>query len=457
MTNKFKTGVFCFIACVAAAMPFSRLDAQKYDNVIDKTVVLIGNSMIMLSQVESEAIMMQFNGYVSDRDLRCEVLENMMVSKLFYTQAMLDSLAVNPDMVNASVEDRMNNIMTRLGGEKQMEEYFGKSVHKLRQEWTKLFTEQNLVQEMQRNVADKIPDVTPREVERFYKRTPEDSLPIVPTQYKISQIAMYPNVEKAKLAARERLLELRERILDGEKFSFLATMYSEDPGSAMRGGELGMSSKSIFWPAFSDAAMALKPGQISSIVETPDGFHLIQLIDKQGDMFNARHILIKPRYTAEDRDSAFAKLDSLKNVILADSIKFELAARIYSQDQKSRTNGGLVSDQYTGSSYFEVDQMKPADYNAVKDLKPGEISEPLESVDDEGRGNTIYKIIRLEEIRPSHVATYEKDFNVLVDVAQSQKTFDAMENFIKEKQATTYIVIDPLFQKCAFQREGWVK
>lgn len=457
MKNNFRTGIMCVLACMLAALPFPQAAAQKYDNVIDRTVVLIGNSMIMLSQVESEAIMMQFNGYVSDRDLRCEVLENMMVSKLFYTQAMLDSLAVNPNMVSAAVEDRMNNIMTRLGGEKQMEEYFGKSVHKLRQEWTKLFTEQNLVQEMQREVAGKVTEATPREVERFYRNTPKDSLPIVPTQYKISQIALYPNTERAKLAAKERLLELRERILNGERFSFLATMYSEDPGSAMKGGELGMSSRSIFWPVFSDAAMALKPDQVSSIVETPDGFHLIQLIEKQGDMFNARHILIKPKYTDQDRDSAFAKLDSLRTVILADSIKFDMAARIHSQDQKSRTNGGLVSDQYTGSSFFEVDQMKPADYNAVKDLKPGEISAPIESVDDEGRGNTIYKIIRLEEVRPSHVANYEDDFNVLVDVAQNKKTVDAVEKFIKEKQATTYIVIDPLFRKCAFKREGWVK
>lgn len=448
------------VLAVALALTICResLNAQKYDGLIDKTVALVGNSMILLSQVESEVNMMQFQGYISDRNLRCEVLENMMVSKLFYTQAQMDSLAVNPDMVDASLNDRINTILSQLGGEEEMEKYFGKPMHKLRQEWRETFVEQNLAQEMQQEVAGKVTEVTPKEVAQFYRRTPKDSLPVIPTQYQYSQIVLYPNVDRAKLAVRERLLEFRQRILEGEKFSLLATLYSEDPGSAMRGGELGMASKDVFWPAFSDAAMSLKEGQVSPIVETPDGFHLIQLIAKDGNMFNARHILLKLRYTAEDRDSAFIRLDSIRTVVMADSIDFQQAARIYSQDSKSRTNGGLVADAMTGAPFFDVDHLKPADYNVLKDMKEGDVSEPFESVDDEGRsGNTVYKIIRLEKIRPSHTATIDEDFNVLLDMATSQKKISAIEDFIKEKQATTYIVIDPLFQKCDFRREGWVK
>ena len=447
------------VLAVALALTICResLNAQKYDGLIDKTVALVGNSMILLSQVESEVNMMQFQGYISDRNLRCEVLEDKMVSKLFYTQAQMDSLAVNPDMVDASLNDRINTILSQLGGEEEMEKYFGKPMHKLRQEWRETFVEQNLAQEMQ-EVAGKVTEVTPKEVTQFYRRTPKDSLPVIPTQYQYSQIVLYPNVDRAKLAVRERLLEFRQRILEGEKFSLLATLYSEDPGSAMRGGELGMASKDVFWPAFSDAAMSLKEGQVSPIVETPDGFHLIQLIAKDGNMFNARHILLKLRYTAEDRDSAFIRLDSIRTVVMADSIDFQQAARIYSQDSKSRTNGGLVADAMTGAPFFDVDHLKPADYNVLKDMKEGEVSEPFESVDDEGRsGNTVYKIIRLEKIRPSHTATIDEDFNVLLDIATSQKKISAIEDFIKEKQATTYIVIDPLFQKCDFRREGWVK
>lgn len=441
-----------------AVLPFTGTFAQKYDGVIDKTVALVGNSMILLSQIESEVKMMQFQGYVSDRDLRCEVLENMMVSKLFYTQAQLDSLAVNPDMVEASLNERVDNILSLLGGEAEVEKYFGKPLHMLREEWRDVFVEQNLAQEMQREVAGKVSEVTPKEVQQYYRRTSKDSLPVIPTQYQYSQIVLYPNVERAAMAVRERLLEFRQRILDGEKFSLLATLYSEDPGSAMKGGELGMASRTIFWPAFSDAAMALKEGQVSPIVETPDGFHLIQMIRKDGDMFNARHILLKPRYTAEDRDSAFIRLDSIRNVILADSITFQQGAWKFSEDTKSRTNGGLVADPNTGAPFFDVDNLKPADFKVLQNMKEGEISAPFESVDDEGRsGNTVYKIVRLEKIRPSHTATVEEDFNVLLDITTSNKAMEAIEKFIKEKQQTTYIVIDPMFQKCVFLRDGWVK
>lgn len=445
-------------ALAIMGMTFPHVSAQKYDGVIDKTVALVGNSMILLSQIEGEVQMMQFQGYVSDRNLRCEVLENMLVSKLFYTQAQLDSLTVNPDMVDAALEERVNNILTQLGGEEQVEKYFGKPLHKLRQEWREAFMEQNLVQEMQRTVAGGITEVTPKEVQQFYRNIPADSLPIIPTQYQYSQIVLYPDTERAKLEVRERLLEFRQRILDGEKFSMLATLYSEDPGSAMRGGELGMASKSIFWPAFSDAAMALNEGQVSPIVETPDGFHLIQMISKKGDMFNARHILLKPKYTVDDRDSAFIRLDSIRNVVMEDSLTFAQAARIYSQDTKNRTNGGLVSDPNTGAPFFEMDRLKPADYNVLKDMKEGDVSMPFESVDDEGRsGNTVYKIIRLEKIRPSHTASVEEDFNVLLDIATNDKSVKAIEKFIKEKQGTTYIVIDPMFRKCDFRRDGWIK
>ena len=445
-------------ASVMAVLPFTGTFAQKYDGVIDKTVALVGNSMILLSQIESEVRMMQFQGYVSDRDLRCEVLENMMVSKLFYTQAQLDSLAVNPDMVEASLNERVDNILSERGGEAEVEKYFGKPLHVLREEWRDVFVEQNLAHEMQRQVAGKVSEVTPKEVQQYYRRTSKDSLPVIPTQYQYSQIVLYPNVERAAMAVRERLLEFRQRILDGEKFSLLATLYSEDPGSAMKGGELGMASRTIFWPAFSDAAMALKEGQVSPIVETPDGFHLIQMIRKDGDMFNARHILLKPRYTAEDRDSAFIRLDSIRNVILADSITFQQGAWKFSEDTKSRTNGGLVANPNTGAPFFDVDNLKPADFKVLQNMKEGEISAPFESVDDEGRsGNTVYKIVRLEKIRPSHTATVEEDFNVLLDITTSNKAMEAIEKFIKEKQQTTYIVIDPMFQKCVFLRDGWVK
>ena len=238
----------------------------------------------------------------------------------------------------------------------------------------------------------------------------------------------------------------------------MARIYSEDPGSARKGGELGLASKSIFWPAFSDAAMSLKPGVISQIVETPDGFHIIEVLEKKGDMFNARHILIKPSYTDEDRQKAFKTLDSLKTEIQNNAVTFQMAARFYSQDAQTKTNGGQMADPYTGSSYFEIDQLKPEDYAAIKDLKEGEISEPVQSTDNEGRnGNTVYKIIKVDKIIPAHTASFDNDYSELLEDARSKKQEAAIDQFINGKIKTTYIIIDPLFKNCDFSREGWNK
>ena len=436
------------------------LDAQKYKGVVDKTVAVVGGETILLSDVEAEVQQRRAAGSSSDRDLRCEILETMMESKLFLMQARIDSLTVGMDMVENNLSQRIDWFRTQLGGDEEMEKYFGKPLYKLRQEWTKALEEQSLTEQARYDVARKISEVTPYDVQEYIKATDPEDLPVVPVKYQLSQICLYPDRVAAATAVREKLLSLRERIMNGEKFATLARIYSEDPGSARRGGELGMASKSIFWPAFSDAAMALRPGTISQIVETPDGFHIIEVIEKKGDMFNARHILLKPQYTQEDREKAFARLDSLKNVIQQDEMPFELAARFYSEDLPTRTNGGQMADPSTGSSYFEIDQLKPADYAAIKDLEPGQISEPVESQDNEGylqgrQGNLIYKIIRVDKILPAHTATFENDYNQILETVQQKKQMEAVDAFLDKKIKGTYIVIDPLFAECDFSREAW--
>jgi peptidyl-prolyl cis-trans isomerase SurA len=299
---------------------------------------------------------------------------------------------------------------------------------------------------MQQEIARKIPELTPYDVQEYMDAMDPADLPMVQMKYQLSQICIYPDKEAAALAVKERLLGIRERILNGEKFSTLARIYSQDPGSARRGGELGMASKSIFWPAFSDAAMALKPGVVSQIVETPDGFHIIEVLDKKDDMFNARHILLKPEYTSEDRDKGFKLLDSLRTQINQGSVTFQLAARFYSEDPATRTNGGQMADQYTGSSYFEIDQLKPQDYNAVKNLEVGDVTEPFESLDNEGRnGNTVYKILKVDKIIPAHTATFNHDYSLLLEHAKEQKAMESIDKFVDSKIKITHIIIDPLF------------
>ena len=446
---------------VAAAVLSYAASAQKYTGgLIDKSVAVVGNEMIMLSDIEQEVQMRRAQGLASDRNIRCELLEQMLVSKLFLMQARVDSLTVNQDAVEGDLSNRIDQIRTQLGGDEQVEKYFGKPLYKLREEWRRTIEDQNLTMMMQQQIASKIPEMTPYDVEKYIEKTDPEDLPVVPVKYQLSQICIYPDREAANNAVKERLLAIRERIINGEKFSTLARIYSQDPGSARRGGELGMASKSIFWPAFSDAAMSLRPGVVSQIVETPDGFHIIEVLEKKGDMFNARHILMKPEYTSEDREKAFKQLDSLKTEILDSNIPFELAARFYSEDPATRTNGGQMADPNTGSAYFEIDQLKPQDYNAIKDLKEGEISEPVESLDNEGRGgmtggNTVYKIIKVDKIIPAHTASFDNDYDLLLSQARSEREMDAIDSFIDEKIQSTYIVIDPMFKDCPFEKEGW--
>ena len=447
------------VAIVTFVMTAVAASAQKYqDGVIDKTIAVVGNEMVTISQLEEEVQMMRAYGMLSDKSGRCEILEQMMSSKLFLMQARVDSINVNNDMVESELRNRIDNVRTQLGGDEGVEEYFKKPIHKLRQEWREAITNQTLTQQMQQEISKNVQDLTPFDVQKYIDGVDQADLPMVPTKYQLSQICIYPDREAANLAVKERLLAIRERIINGEKFTTLARLYSQDPGSSRKGGELGMASKSIFWPAFSDAAMALKPGIVSQIVETPDGFHLIEVLEKKGDMFNARHILLKPEYTSEDREKAFKTLDSLKTELAKNEVSFGLVAKFYSQDPATRTNGGQMSDPMSGSSYFEMDQLKPQDYAAIKDLKEGEISAPVESLDNEGRnGNTVYKIIKVDKILPAHTATFAQDYNQLLDQAKQQKSMDAINKFIEDKIRTTYIIIDPMFKDCSFEHAGWAE
>ncbi len=399
---------------------------------------------------------MRAQGIASDKNARCEVLESLLTAKLFLMQARVDSLAVNVDMVEGDLTNRIDQIRTQLGGDEEVEAYFGKPLYRLRSEWRSMLEDSNLTQLEQQQIVSGIRDLTPQDVEDYLKDKDPEDLPIVPIKYRLSQICIYPDRESAANVVKERLLGIRERIINGEKFATLARLYSQDPGSSRRGGELGMASKSIFWTEFSDCAMSLKPGVVSQIVETPDGFHIIEVLEKKGDMFNARHILLKPEYTYEDRENAFHVLDSLRTEILENNLPFDLAARFYSQDNASKTNGGQMADPNTGSTYFEIDQLKPEDYKVIEHLEVGEISEPVESRDNEGRdGNLVYKILKVDQILPAHTATYDTDYDMMLEYATNEKRSEVIDEFINRKISETYIILDPLFKDCVFEREGW--
>ena len=451
---------FSAVAAAILVLSLSAAKAQVYKNgLIDKTVALIGNESILLSQIEEQVQLLIANGgaITDEKKMRCNILEQTLQQKLFLNQAKLDSLQVSSDMVEVELQERVDGVLYRLGGQAQVEAYFHKPLFRLKEDWRAILSDNNLIQQEQRQIISGLSTLTPSEVRRFYKKVDKDTLPEISTQYRIRHIVLYPSKEDAIMEVKEKLLEFRQRVINGERFSSLAALYSDDKESAMRGGELGMAPKAMFWPAFSDAAVSLKEGQISQIVETPDGYHLIQMIEKNGDMFNARHILLKPKYTDAERVKCITRLDSIRNAILIDSITFENAARMYSQDPKSYLNGGQMVDENTGSTFFEKDMLKPSDYAVLKDMKIGDISAPFESQDNEGRGQTIFKIIRLEEIIPSHIADVDRDFVVIQNFAQGIRQQQAIKNFVEEKQKTTFIRIDEMFRDCPFESKGWVK
>ena len=436
--------------------------SQKYsDGVIDKTIATLGSEFILLSQIEEEMQISMAQGLISvdDKAARCKMLENLLLGRLFLYQARLDSLKVNSDYVEMQVNERLDRVMTQLGGQQQTEAYFKMPIFRIKEEWSEKMSEQSLIEQERSQIVGTTQTLTPKEIRKFYNRVDKDSLPIIPTQYKISQIVIYPSKDVAVLAVKEKLLELRQRVLNGEKFSALAALYSEDESNATKGGELRMASKNIYWPVFSDAAMMLKPGQISQIVETPDGFHLIQMIEKEGEMFNARHILIRPKYTSADREKAFKTLDSIKAEIVAGNMTFDMAARKHSQDVHTILNGGLMFDNENGSIFFDKDRLNPTDYNIIKDMKVGDISAPFEtlSTDIYERGQVIYKILILNEIKPSHVTNLTDDFDVLQNFAENQIQNNAIQEFVNSKQKVTYIHIDEMFRDCEFDSPGWIK
>jgi peptidyl-prolyl cis-trans isomerase SurA len=297
--------------------------------------------------------------------------------------------------------------------------------------------------------------VTPAEVRDYYNQMPKDSIPFIDAQVEISQILVYPRTsEEAKFAVREKLLALRERIVNGENFATMAVLYSED-GSAPKGGDIGWAAKGELDPAYSKAAFALKKGQVSKIVESSFGFHIIQLIDRTDERVRTRHILMKPKVSAESKQEAMTHLDSIMTMIRIDTMTFERAALRYSQDENTRNNGGLKVNPMTGNTKFELDQFETSEHYIIRNLKVGEISEPYESTDD--KGNLVYKVIRLKSKSEPHKANIKEDFELLKSMTIAVKENEIVDKWLVEKIANTYIRINEPYKDCSFRLKGWIK
>jgi peptidyl-prolyl cis-trans isomerase SurA len=429
-------------------------DIKSQDAVIDQVVAIIGNKIITKSDIENQFLQVKAEGQDIEK---CHILEFMLRSKLMVNQAAIDSIEVTDSEVESSLNQRLDMLVSQAGGDvKVLEQYFNKSLIEMKEDFREPIRDELISQKMESEIIGDKLTITPTEVKSFYNKLNKDSIPLINSQIELYQIGMYPPyTEKAIFDLKERMLELRKRVLNGESFASLAVLYSED-GAAVRGGEIGFLSKGELDPEYAKAAFALKEkGEVSRIVESQFGYHLIQLIEKRGDRVNTRHILMKPKADADAINKAVARLDSLVDLVKKDSITFEKAALYYSEDKNSRFNNGLVMNTRTGEPRFEMDQLSPDDFRVVKDLPIGEISKPYESTDENGK--RIYKVAMIKSRSNPHRANLKEDFDLIKNMALNNKRSDIVNKWMLEKIKSTYIHVDDAYKNCNFSRKEWIK
>ena len=468
------------LVVVAATLLSSAIGAQAQQRrqvMLDKVVAVVGGSSILHSEVQeyAEALVMQRRqmGYTSDRDPLNEALEGLLEQKLLYNQALIDSVEVNTSDVSAMIENYMQQLIAEAGGIAELEAKEHMPVFNYREMLRQRYEEQNYAQAMRNQVVGGI-TVVPGEVERFYNSIDKDSLPMIGEQYVYAHITKFPSsLKEAQQRTKERLLDMRERVITGKtKFSVLARMYSVD-GSAIRGGEMEPSPSSMYVRPFAEALEKLKPGQVSEIVETEFGFHIIELIDKKGELYHCRHIVLRPTFTREELMEPAHKLDSIARLIRLDSLSFEDAALRFSDDASSKHNGGIVSNHdvlermgvYDGARKTATRFLKEdfgaqggkslEDYAALMRLKVGEVSDSFQSADL--KGNQMSKIVKLVEIIPAHTASLEEDYIRLEEMALMHKQERIFKEWLDKKIQAMYIYIDPDYRDGEFVNKNWIK
>lgn len=432
---------------------------MKSQVLVESIAAIVGNEVIYLSDLENTVTDLRRSGSKIPVDqLRCNVFQEMLTQKLFVDQARIDSIIVADDAVDGEVNMRLNEFIRRVGSEDALTAYFKKSMVEIRRDIKKSLLEQETVREVQNSIAKDI-TVTPSALKRYFNSLPKDSLPVIPAKYQISIIQLDPpSNEDNKAEARQRLLDLRSRILKGESFSVLARLYSEDTESAKNGGEIGYLTRGELEKPYADVAFSLTKNTVSRIVESKYGFHIIQLIDHKGDMVNTRHILIRPKVKPDQAARAMARLDSIATLIRTDSMKFEQAAMRFSTHKDSRINGGKMvstnpNDRIT---WFTLEELNPEMYVRVRDMKVGVISEPFRTTDE--NNNEVFRIIRLDNVLPAHTANLKDDYQIMYNAALNQERSKIFDKWVKDKIKNTYIRIGEEFRTCDFlEKNGWLK
>ncbi|CAK7081460.1 MAG: Chaperone SurA [Parabacteroides sp.] len=444
-----------FLTCLSCAV-------MAQENVIDEIVWVVGDDAILRSDVESQRLYLQNEGQRFDGDPYCVIPEEMAIQKLYLNQAKLDSVEVDENQVIQQADQWVNWAINQIGSKEKVEEYFNKKISQIKEEQKEKFREQQTVQRMQRELVGDI-KLTPSEVRRYYNNLSKDSLPTIPTTVEVQIITMEPKIPLEEIdAIKARLRQFTDDVNTGKyEFSTLARLYSEDPGSAMKGGELGFTGKGLLAPEFANVAFNLNdPKKVSQIVQTEYGYHIIQLIEKRGDRINCRHILLKPKVSEKELTATTARMDSLYNDLQDKKFTFEEAATFLSSDKDTRNNKGLMVNlksegNNNGTPKFEMAELPQEIGKIVDNMEVGDISKPFTMITDKQKD--VVAIVKLKSRVEHHKANLADDYQALKTIVEAKKREELLKNWIIKKQKSTYVRISDGWRNCDFKYPGWIK
>lgn len=432
------------LLCYLMLSGFGTLMAQP-EQIIDQVAAVIGGKTLLKSEIESQYQQIIAQGNEANPNLRCRIIDQLLINKLLLNQALLDSIEVTDSQVEGELDRRIGFMVNQIGSEARLEEYYEKSIPEIRDEFKPLIKEQLLIQMMQGKVTKNI-TVSPADVRNFFNSIPSDSLPFINAEMEYAQIVINVPVSSAEKARiREKLEGYRKRVLNGEDFATLAILYSQD-GSSKNGGELGFVNRGELVPEFEASAFKLRKGEVSEIVESKFGFHIIQLIERRGEQINVRHILLKPSFGTTEINETFAKADSIYKAIKSDSLSFSEAAQRFSDDGDSRYNGGNVINQKNGTTRFETDEVDPTVFFQLEKMNTGEVSSPIQSLSAEG--NTAFRILYLKTRTKPHKADLSTDYQRIQEATMTEKESKALNDWVKKKKTTTFVQVSEDFKTC---------
>lgn len=423
------------------------LFSQDETIVVDKIIGKVDNNAIFLSDLERAYQTMLADGQVTVTErTKCELFQGLIVNKLLVAKAEIDSVIVEQSRVDSELDRRMRYFVIQAGGEDKLQKAFGKSIYQLKNELREKVSEQLVIQQMQQEITKDV-TVTPGEVKKYFNSIPKDSLPFLASEVQVGQLVRYPEVSRSeKEKAKAKIAELKERIEKGEDFAELAKTYSQDPGSKKQGGELGWVGRNEFAPEFEAAALTMDIDEIVGPIETDFGFHLIHLLDRKGSRFRTRHILIRSESNELDVDRAERYVDSLRNLIISDSIRFTSAAKEHTDDKATKGTSGMFTDGTTGSTWVSTDVLDPVIFFTIDTMKVGNVTKPIRFRNQEGE--PAVRIIYYKDFRKPHFANLKEDYQKLYLAALNEKKSRVLREWITRAKKDVFIDIDPSYSSC---------